>query len=69
MRQTPSPLRIIQVDYFAFLGFLAPIVCWGLYAVLTFLQPGDAPEAVFPGTPEQMTARAYCNLHGLWKAE
>lgn len=32
-----------------------------------FLQPGDAPEAVFPITGEDLTAREYCNLHGLWK--
>ncbi len=34
-----------------------------------FLKPGDAPEAEFPIEAEQITARALCNLHGLWKAE
>jgi len=34
-----------------------------------FLKPGDAPEAVFPVTAEKVTAREYCNLHGLWKGE
>jgi superoxide reductase len=33
-----------------------------------FLQPGDAPEAVFCCEAEELTARAYCNLHGHWKA-
>jgi superoxide reductase len=33
------------------------------------LNPGDAPEAVFPVEASQVTARAYCNLHGLWKAD
>ena len=33
-----------------------------------FLKPGDAPEATFPCTSEGATARAYCNLHGLWKS-
>ena len=33
-----------------------------------FLKPGDAPEAVFPTNARQITARAYCNLHGLWKS-
>ena len=33
-----------------------------------FLQPGDAPEAFFCLTNRTITARAYCNLHGLWKA-
>lgn len=32
-----------------------------------FLKPGDAPEAVFQLEAAQVTARAYCNLHGLWK--
>ena len=32
-----------------------------------FLNPGDAPEATFPVTGE-VTAREYCNMHGLWKA-
>lgn len=33
-----------------------------------FLNPGDAPEAEFMIDAEQITAREYCNLHGLWKA-
>ena len=33
------------------------------------LAPNDAPEAVFKTDAEKVTARAYCNLHGLWKAE
>ena len=33
-----------------------------------FLNPGDAPEATFAVTPADLTARAYCNLHGLWKS-
>jgi superoxide reductase len=33
-----------------------------------FLNPGDAPEATFAIAAEQVTAREYCNLHGLWKA-
>ncbi len=34
-----------------------------------FLNPGDAPEAFFEITASKVTAREYCNLHGLWKAE
>jgi superoxide reductase len=34
-----------------------------------FLEPGDPPEAVFPLGEQQFTVRAFCNLHGLWKAE
>jgi superoxide reductase len=32
-----------------------------------FLNPGEAPEAVFKVESENVTAREYCNLHGLWK--
>jgi len=33
-----------------------------------FLNPGGAPEAVFNIEADQVTAREFCNLHGLWKA-
>ncbi|HIJ56489.1 MAG TPA: desulfoferrodoxin [Deltaproteobacteria bacterium] len=33
-----------------------------------FLNPGEAPEATFCIDAEKITAREYCNLHGLWKA-
>ncbi len=33
-----------------------------------FLNPGDAPEATFNVEAQEITAREYCNLHGLWKA-
>ncbi|OQX15812.1 MAG: desulfoferrodoxin [Desulfobulbaceae bacterium A2] len=32
------------------------------------LKPGDAPEATFCIEASQVSAREYCNLHGLWKA-
>lgn len=32
-----------------------------------FLEPGDAPEAVFAVTAAGVAAREYCNVHGLWK--
>jgi superoxide reductase len=32
-----------------------------------FLNPGEAPEATFMIDASQVTAREYCNLHGLWK--
>jgi len=34
-----------------------------------FLNPGDAPEAVFEIKAEKVSAREYCNVHGLWKGE
>ncbi len=33
-----------------------------------FLKPGDEPTAEFCINAETVTAREYCNLHGLWKA-
>ncbi len=32
-----------------------------------FLAPGDPPEASFDVPAKKTAARAYCNLHGLWK--
>ena len=34
-----------------------------------FLNPGEAPEAEFCIRAEKVAARAYCNVHGLWKGE
>ncbi len=33
-----------------------------------FLAPGQAPEATFCIEATKITAREYCNVHGLWKA-
>ena len=33
-----------------------------------FLNPGDAPEAVFKVDADEVSAREFCNLHGLWKS-
>ncbi len=33
-----------------------------------FLNPGDTPEATFSVSADQVSAREYCNIHGLWKA-
>jgi superoxide reductase len=35
----------------------------------TFLQPGESPEAEFCVKAEKITARIYCNVHGLWQNE
>jgi superoxide reductase len=32
------------------------------------LKAGDAPEVLFPVKGDGAVARAYCNIHGLWKA-
>lgn len=36
-------------------------------AYLQFLKPGQQPEAVFSVEAADVSAREYCNLHGLWK--
>ncbi len=33
-----------------------------------YLKPGDKPEAEFNVKAEKVSAREFCNLHGLWKA-
>ena len=32
-----------------------------------FLNPRDTPQALFKITADTVTAREYCNVHGLWK--
>ena len=34
-----------------------------------FLKPADSPDVNFSIDSEDVTARAYCNLHGLWKSK
>jgi superoxide reductase len=38
------------------------------HAYRQFLEPGQSPEASFNIQADQVSAREYCNLHGLWKA-
>lgn len=33
-----------------------------------FLKPGEKPEAEFNIKADDAVVRAYCNIHGLWKA-
>jgi superoxide reductase len=32
-----------------------------------FLNPGDQPQAFFNVSADSVTAREFCNIHGLWK--
>jgi superoxide reductase len=32
-----------------------------------FLNPGDVPEAIFKIEAENVTAREYCSIHGVWR--
>lgn len=38
-------------------------------ALRQFLQPGDEPVATFCTSAKRITAREYCNIHGLWRAD
>lgn len=34
-----------------------------------FLKPGDAPSAIFEIKADNVSAREYCNVHGLWQSK
>ena len=34
-----------------------------------FLNPGDAPEAIFSIEANTITAKEHCNIHGLWQGK
>lgn len=34
-----------------------------------FLEPGQEPEALFKIEADTISAREFCNVHGLWKGE
>ncbi len=40
----------------------------GDYYFIKKLSPGSEPKAEFPCSGGAVTARAYCNIHGLWKS-
>jgi len=40
----------------------------GDMSLTKFLKPGEQPVAEFKTDAASVTAREYCNLHGLWKA-
>ncbi|MBC7333337.1 MAG: desulfoferrodoxin [Actinobacteria bacterium] len=41
----------------------------GEKAYRKFLKPGESPEAEFCIDSNDVVAREYCNIHGLWKAQ
>jgi len=55
----PHPME--QEHYIQFVEVRA-----GKDAYYHFFSPGDAPEAVFRIDAEEITAREFCNKHGLW---
>lgn len=58
----PHPME--EKHYIAWIELLA-----GDRVIRQYLNPGQPPVAVFEGiSASTVTAREYCNLHGLWKA-
>lgn len=49
-----------------YIEWIAAVVDDAVYR--KFLSPGQAPEAFFPVKGDSVTAREYCNVHGLWKS-
>ncbi len=35
---------------------------------IAFLKPGQKPEATFKAASDNLEAREYCTIHGLWKS-
>ena len=44
------------------------VSCDGNYVQRMMLSPTSKPEATFKTDSDKAVARAYCNLHGLWKS-
>lgn len=43
---------------------------YGEVVAREYKQPGDKPEAFFPGVDaDKIIAREFCNIHGLWRNE
>jgi superoxide reductase len=58
----PHPME--EKHYIEVIGILTEDKLYRAY-----LTPGEKPEATFTIEGKVQCARAYCNLHGLWKSE
>lgn len=59
---TPHPME--EKHWIEWIQLIADDMTWR-----TFLKPGDAPEAMFSTDAQEVSAREFCNVHGLWKKE
>jgi superoxide reductase len=57
----PHPME--EKHYIQFIELIADGTSY-----FAFLKPGAAPEAEFCISASDVSAREYCNIHGLWKA-
>jgi len=58
---TPHPM--LQAHHIVWIELVADGAAYRKFLVI-----GGPPEAVFPVEAKTVSARAYCNLHGLWKS-
>jgi superoxide reductase len=59
----PKPHPMLKTHWIQWIDLLA-----GDKTYRQFLNPGDKPEAHFCLDAKEVSARALCNLHGLWKS-
>ena len=64
MVQVGSTLHPMSEDHF--IEWIEMLTEDKIYRV--HLKPGNEPKACFPAVEGNVEFRAYCNLHGLWKA-
>jgi hypothetical protein len=50
MIKQPSAIKIITIDYIAFLAFLLPVIFWVVYAAMLVLRNVALRDPVFPAT-------------------
>ena len=73
IEKTPDGFRVqvgsvshpMEAEHFIeWIEFLADDVSY-----MKYLKPGDKPEALFSVKASAVSAREFCNKHGLWKAQ
>lgn len=67
MNRQPSLLKIITIDYIAFLGWLFPVVMWGMYVVLIVLGNVKINDLTLPVTFAVITVVALAIL--IWRIQ
>lgn len=60
--EVPHPM--LAAHYIQWIELIA-----GNQVMRKYLQPDEKPEAIFLTDAKEVSAREYCNLHGLWKSK
>lgn len=58
----PHPME--EAHYIEFIELIADGISYKKY-----LKPGEKPSAEFNVVAQNIVAREYCNIHGLWKSQ